>query len=32
MPENQTNTLGGNLIDVSDGFHMASGQVKVLRF
>jgi Electron transfer DM13 len=31
MPENQTNTLGGNLIDASDGFHMASGQVKVLQ-
>jgi hypothetical protein len=31
MPENQTNMLAGNLIDAGDGFHMASGQVKVLQ-
>ena len=32
IPENQTNNvLGGNLIDAGDGFHMASGQVKVLQ-
>ncbi len=28
---NQTNMLTGNLIDAGDGFHMASGQVKVLQ-
>ena len=33
LPENQINNmLTGNLIDAGDGFHMASGQVKVLRF
>ena len=31
MSENQTNMLAGNLIDAGDGFHMASGQVKVLQ-
>ena len=32
IPENQTNNmLAGNLIDAGDGFHMASGQVKVLQ-
>lgn len=32
IPENQTNNmLEGNLIDAGDGFHMASGQVKVLQ-
>jgi hypothetical protein len=32
LPENQTNNmLAGNLIDAGDGFHMASGQVKVLQ-
>jgi hypothetical protein len=31
MSESQTNMLAGNLIDASDGFHMASGQVKVLQ-
>ena len=32
IPENQTNDmLAGNLIDAGDGFHMASGQVKVLQ-
>ena len=32
MPQNQTNNmLTGNLIDAGDGFHMASGQVKVLQ-
>ncbi|MGH9981807.1 MAG: DM13 domain-containing protein [Nitrososphaeraceae archaeon] len=32
IPENQTNNmLVGNLIDAGDGFHMASGQVKVLQ-
>ena len=31
LPENQINNmLTGNLIDAGDGFHMASGQVKVL--
>ena len=33
IPENQTNDmlLKGNLIDAGDGFHMASGEVKVLQ-
>lgn len=31
MRENRTNMLVGNLIDAGDGFHMASGQVKVLK-
>jgi Electron transfer DM13 len=32
IPKNQTNNmLAGNLIDAGDGFHMASGQVKVLQ-
>jgi hypothetical protein len=32
MSQNQTNNmLTGNLIDAGDGFHMASGQVKVLQ-
>jgi Electron transfer DM13 len=32
IPENQTNNmLAGNLIDAGDGFHMASGQVKVVQ-
>ncbi len=32
MPANQTsNILTGSLIDAGDGFHMASGQVKVLK-
>ena len=31
IPENQTNMLAGNLIDAGDGFHMASGEVKVLQ-
>ena len=32
ISENQTNNmLTGNLIDAGDGFHMASGQVKVLQ-
>lgn len=32
IPENQAdNMLTGNLIDAGDGFHMASGQVKVLQ-
>jgi hypothetical protein len=32
MPENQTNgMLTGNLIDAGDGFHMASGLVKVVQ-
>ena len=31
MPENRTNMLAGILIDAGDGFHMASGQVKVLQ-
>jgi hypothetical protein len=31
MSESQTNMLAGNLIDAGDGFHMASGQVKVLQ-
>jgi len=32
IPENQTNDmLTGNLIDAGDGFHMASGQVKILQ-
>lgn len=29
--ENRTNMLVGNLIDAGDGFHMASGHVKVLK-
>jgi len=31
IPENQTNMLAGNLIDAGDGFHMSSGEVKVLQ-
>ena len=32
IPENLTNNMfAGNLIDAGDGFHMASGQVKVLQ-
>ena len=31
LPENQTSMLAGNLIDAGDGFHIASGQVKVLQ-
>ncbi|MDR4511086.1 MAG: DM13 domain-containing protein [Nitrososphaeraceae archaeon] len=28
---NKNNTMTGNLIDAGDGFHMASGQVKILQ-
>ena len=32
IPENQTtDTLSGNFIDAGDGFHMASGQVRILQ-
>jgi hypothetical protein len=32
IPENQTNDiLVGNLVDAGDGFHMASGEVKVIQ-
>jgi len=32
MPENQTNSIWtGNLINADDGFHMASGNIKILQ-